>query len=213
MENVKKIIDKNKIITICRGIYHEDLINLIKALYAGGIRLVEVTFDQRSSDYKETLESIRSLVDNFGDKLAVGAGTVLTVEQVNLAKEAGAKYIISPNTNIAVIKETKRLGLISIPGALSPTEVLEAHDAGADYVKLFPAATMGSKYIKDLMGPISHVKFIATAGITEENIGEFENIGCVGYGISGRLTEKALVESGDFDEFTKRAKDFIAKLK
>lgn len=206
--NIIGMIEKHKIITICRGIYGEDLLNLIKALYDGGIRLVEVTFDQKSEDYKETLDSIKLLNDYFQDKMAIGAGTVITPDQVNLAQKAGAKFIISPNADEEVIKETKKLGLISIPGALSATEVLNANAWGADFVKLFPAATMSVKYMKDLMGPINHVKFIATAGINENNIKEFDDIGCTGYGISGRLTEKKLVKEGNFEEFTKRAKEF-----
>ena len=102
--------------------------------------------------------------------------------------------------------------MLSIPGALSPSEVLDAHEYGADYVKLFPAARMTASYIKDLMGPISHVKFIATAGITEENIAEFAAVGCTGYGNSGRLMDKRVIQEGRFEELQHRAEAFIACL-
>jgi len=107
-----------------------------------------------------------------------------------------------------VIRYTKQQGLVSIPGAMTPSEILQAHDCGADFVKLFPAATLGLRYAKDIMAPISHVKLIATAGITEENFGQFLDLGFVGAGISGRLTEKRLIEEKNWDELTKRAEAF-----
>lgn len=212
MNSIHNMIEQHRIIVICRGIYGEKLIQTMEALYRGGIRLAEVTFDQRSIDYRETLESIAMLQEHFAGRMAIGAGTVVTVNQVEQAYKANAAYIISPNVDEAVIRRTKELGMISIPGALSPSEVLKAHGCGADYVKLFPAARMGSGYIKDLMGPISHVKFIATAGINEENIAEFASIGCVGFGISGRLTDKAVIQAGRFEELQHRAEVMIDKL-
>ena len=138
-----------------------------------------------------------------------GAGTVLTKEQVKAAFDAGASYIISPNTNPEVIRYTKELGLVSIPGAMTPTEILLAHDCGADIVKLFPAATLGLRYVKDILAPISHVAIIATAGITEDNFAEFLKLGLKGAGISGRLTDKKLIAAGDWEEFTRRARAFV----
>ena len=183
METSRAMLEEHKLIVICRGVYGDTLCKTMEALYKGGIRLAEVTFDQKSKDYTETLDAITMLEKHFRGRMAIGAGTVINTEQVELAHQAGAAYIISPNVKEAVIRKTKELGMLSIPGALSPTEVLNAHEYGADYVKLFPAARMGASYIRDLMGPISHVKFIATAGITEENIAEFASIGCTGYGI------------------------------
>lgn len=137
-----------------------------------------------------------------------GAGTVLTPGQVDAAAQAGAEFIISPNSEPKVIRRTKELGLISIPGAMTPTEILMAHDCGADLVKLFPAATLGLAYVKDILAPISHVKMIATAGITEENFAQFLKLGLAGAGISGRLTDKKLIAEGNWAEFTRRAEAF-----
>lgn len=212
MDSIQNMIEEHRIIVICRGIYGEKLKQTMEALYRGGIRLAEVTFDQRSENYYDTLENITMLQKHFAGRMAIGAGTVVTVEQVELAYKAHAAYIISPNVDEDVIRRTKELGMISIPGALSPSEVLKAHSCGADYVKLFPAARMGTGYIKDLMGPISHVKFIATAGINENNIAEFASIGCIGFGISGRLTDKTVIQEGDFEELQHRAEIMIAKL-
>lgn len=212
METSRAMLEEHKLIVICRGVYGDTLCKTMEALYKGGIRLAEVTFDQKSKDYTETLDAITMLAKHFRGRMAIGAGTVINTEQVELAHQAGAAYIISPNVKEAVIRKTKELGMLSIPGALSPTEVLNAHEYGADYVKLFPAARMGASYIRDLMGPISHVKFIATAGITEENIAEFASIGCTGYGISGRLLDKQVIQEGRFEELQHRAEAFVACL-
>lgn len=212
MDTIRAMIEEYKIIVICRGVYGDTLLKTMDALYKGGIRLAEVTFDQRSTDYKETLDAISMLAKQFAGRMAIGAGTVINTKQVELAYQANAAYIISPNVKESVIRKTKELGMLSIPGALSASEVLDAHEYGADYVKLFPAARMGASYIRDLMGPISHVKFIATAGITEENIVEFASVGCTGYGISGRLMDKQVIKEGRFDELQHRAEAFVARV-
>lgn len=208
---VLNLILEKKIITIVRGTYGDDLRKLAHALYDGGIRFMEVTFDQKDPDcIAKTAGAISMLNAEFaGCDFYAGAGTVLTKEQVKAASDAGASYIISPNTNPEVIRYTKELGLVSIPGAMTPTEILLAHDCGADIVKLFPAATLGLKYVKDILAPISHVAIIATAGITEENFAEFLKLGLKGAGISGRLTDKKLIAAGDWEEFTRRAKAFV----
>lgn len=208
---VLDLILEKKIITIVRGTYGDDLRKLAHALYDGGIRFMEVTFDQKDPDcIAKTAGAISMLNAEFaGCDFYAGAGTVLTKEQVKAASDAGASYIISPNTNPEVIRYTKELGLVSIPGAMTPTEILLAHDCGADIVKLFPAATLGLKYVKDILAPISHVAIIATAGITEENFAEFLKLGLKGAGISGRLTDKKLIAAGDWEEFTRRAKAFV----
>ena len=133
---------------------------------------------------------------------------MLNEAQVDAAFSAGAKYIISPNTNERVIRRTKELGMVSIPGAMTPTEILAAHDAGADLVKLFPATTLGFKYIKDIQAPISHVRLVATGGVNEENFGQYLDVGFAGAGISGRLTDKQLIAEGNWDELSRRAAAF-----
>ncbi len=203
-EKVVSFIEMNKIIAICRGIYGEDLLKLVSALKKGGVKLVEVTFDQGDeSSLDKTSKAIKELVHNFGEKVIIGAGTVITLEQVYVAREAGAKYIISPNVNKEIIKASNKLNLVTIPGAMTPTEIIKAHLAGADFVKLFPAGTLGIRYAKDILGPINNVRFIATAGITSENLGEFLSLGFAGVGISNYLTNKELVKKGDFETLTK----------
>lgn len=208
--NTVDFIKENKIITICRKVYGQDLLNLASALYKGGVKLIEVTFDQADPGcIAKTSEAIRSLYEKFGDKMMFGAGTVLTREQVKAAADAGAQYIISPNTDPSVITYTKELGLVSMPGAMTPSEIMTAHNLGADIVKLFPSGAMGFRYIKDILAPISHVKLCATGGVTEENWGEYLDLGFAGAGISGRLCDKKCIAAGDFAEITRRAKVFM----
>ena len=152
--DIVNYIEKNKIICICRKIYGEELRKLARAMYDGGIRLMEVTFDQADPDCcQKTGQAIRMVDEEFGGRMQFGAGTVLTREQVDAAKDAGAKYIISPNTDEEIIRYTKQLGLVSIPGAMTPSEILAAHDAGADFVKLFPTVYLGLPYLKDIRRP------------------------------------------------------------
>ena len=205
-----QFIEKNKLIVICRGIYGDNLLNLSQALYEGGIRLIEVTFDQANPDCMEkTTQAISALKNKHQDAMLIGAGTVLSPLQVECAYNAGASYIISPNVNPAVIKKTKELELISIPGAMTPTEILYASELGADFVKLFPATTLGMRYIKDIRGPINHIKLVAAGGVTEENLPEYLNLHFAGAGISNRLTDPTLIAENNFAEFTRRAKVFV----
>ena len=209
MIDVEYIVE-NKIIAIARRIYGEKLDCLSKALLDGGIKLIECTFDQSDPKCKKkTSEAISLIREKRTGEMHVGAGTVLDVEQVNAAFEAGAEFIISPNANPAVIYRTKELGMLSIPGAMTPTEILLAHERGADLVKLFPTASLGLKYVKDIMEPISHVKIVATAGINEENLKDYLDAGISGAGICGRLTDSKIIEQGNWEEFTRRAKVFM----
>jgi len=209
-QEVVKFIEDNKIIAICRGIYGDKLVQLVESLYKGGVKLVEVTFDQNDEDcVKNTSEAISLLVSRFEGKVKIGAGTVITAEQVFAAKNAGAEYILSPNADVEIVKIANQVGLVTIPGAMTATEIIAAHKAGADFVKLFPAGTLGLNYAKDLLGPINNVKFIATAGVTPENLGDFLALGFAGAGISNYLTNKKLINAGEFDTLTEHAKELV----
>ena len=209
MKETLQFIEDNKVIVICRKVYGEQLIMLLGALKAGGVKLVEVTFDQADPDcIAKTSEAIKLIADTFPGEILPGAGTVLTREQVRAAAAAGAKYIISPNVDLDVIDETLKLGCVSMPGAATPTEIQAAHKAGAQLVKLFPAATLGFQYIKDILAPISHIKLVATGGVTEKNLSDYLALGFVGAGVSGRLCDKKLIAEGNYEEITRRALEF-----
>lgn len=208
MNEVVQFIEDNKVMVICRGLYNEDLMKVVDALYAGGVRLAEVTFNQNDPDAVEkTSGAIRQLKEKYPD-MKVGSGTVTSVEQVKATKEAGGEFCLSPNVNVEVIKATKEEGLVSIPGALTPTEILQAHEAGADIVKIFPAGWLGLRYLKDIKGPINHVKFLAAAGVNEENFADYLKAGYCAAGISGRLLDKKVIEQQNYAELTRRAQVF-----
>ncbi len=209
MNDIKKMIDDNKIIAIVRGVDKSRVVDTVKALYTGGIRLVEVTFNQSSPTcIEDTVESIKMICEAMGDKVCVGAGTVMTVEQVEAAVAAGAKYMISPNTDEAVIRRTKELDAISIPGAFTPSEAVNAYKMGADYVKLFPAGILGTKYIKAVRAPISHIPVMAVGGVDTDNLQEFFAIGISGVGVGSSLVNTKLINAGKYDELTELAKRF-----
>lgn len=170
--SIVRRIEDGKIVIVYRGWNAEECLWASEALLDGGISLFEVTTN--SPDPAGTIGRLRA---EFGEDALIGAGTVTTPEQLELASEAGAAYIVSPNTRPALIRRTRELGLASIPGALSPSEVIEARDAGADMVKIFPIKTVGPDYLRQLRGPIDDVPFVATGGVTLEMIPEVFDAG------------------------------------
>ncbi len=214
-QEIKNIIEAKRIIAIARKINGEPLYNFAGAILKGGIGLLEVTYDQTDPDaIQNTSEAIRQLSQRYPE-MVIGAGTVLTREQAKAAANAGAKYIVAPNTDIDVIQATNELGMVSIPGAMTPTEIMTAHNAGADYIKLFPCDYLGKGYIKDIFSPISHLKIIATGGISAENLEAYLSLGILGAGIGGQLCNKKLIAEGKFDEieaYAKKLTDIVAKL-
>ena len=145
--------------------------------------------------------------------LIIGAGTVLTVEDVKMAADSGARFIISPDTNYPVIKETKKLDLISIPGAMSPTEIVRAYDAGADFVKVFPASVLGVEYIKAVKGPLKHIPLVAVGGINKDNATAFLSAGALALGVGGNLVDKKAIQSGNYRLLTERAQMIVEAIK
>ena len=201
---------EQKLIAIVRGVYGTDCLKLAKALYAGGIGLMEVTFDQsRQEDHKKTADTVKLLCREMGAHMAVGTGTVTSARLVELSAQAGAEFIISPDVNGEVIQETGKAGLVSIPGAMTPTEILTAHRAGADFVKVFPASGLGASYIKAVRGPINQIPLLAVGGVNETNIQEFLKAGCGGAGVGGNLVNREWIRQGRFGEITELAGKFI----
>lgn len=212
MTNLINLIQEKKIIAICRGIYGQDLLDLAAALARGGVVLIEVTFDQSDPEnLVKTGEAIRALKTHC-PQMKTGAGTVVTLEQLDAAYEAGAEFIISPNTDASIIKKTKELGLVSIPGSMTPSEIAAAATAGADFVKLFPAAQLGTSFVKAVLAPLNNVKLLATGGINEINLSEFLKAGCVGAGVGGKLCDKSLIASKAFDQVEEVARSFSSQI-
>lgn len=213
-ENTLKCIEEHKLIAIVRSIETSKLLALADALYGGGIRMMEVTFDQSKPEiWSDTADGITSICKKFGDKMAVGAGTVTSTELVDLACDAGAQYIISPDLNKAVIARTLERGMVSMPGVLTPSEIMTAHATGADYVKVFPSGTLGASYVKAIRAPISHVKMLAVGGISENNLEDFLKAGMSGAGIGGNLVNKEWIEADEFHKITALAQKLTTIVK
>lgn len=213
-EQVIESIEENKIIAILRGIPQQKLIPLAEALYQGGIRLLEITYaaDGSVSD-EETADNIKKLAEQMKGKMLIGAGTVLTKEQVRLTEQAGGTFIISPNVNEEVIKESCRCGLVSIPGALTPTEIENASRSGADFVKLFPVTNMGPGYVKAVKAPLSHIRLLAVGGINESNMKDYLAAGVCGFGIGSNITDKKLIADNNYEKITLLSKAYVEAVK
>ena len=209
-EQVLQYVDQYKIIAIVRGADPAQCFAVAEALYAGGIKLMEVTYDQRKPEtWQATADTIGALAKEYEGRMFVGAGTVTSPELVELTAKSGGSFIISPDTDVAVIKRTRELGLVSMPGALTPSEIKTAYNAGADYVKVFPLGSMGPGYLKAIRAPLSHIKMTAVGGINEKNLKEYLEAGACGAGIGGNLANKKWIENGEFEKITEVAKQLV----
>lgn len=209
---IEKVKEK-KLVVIVRGVYGEDCLNLAKALYEGGIELIEVTFDQSSEEnQRKTTDTIKLINETLGGKVIMGAGTVTSLDMLDAACAAGAKFIVSPDMNCEIIKATVEKGMVSMPGAMTPTEILTAYKSGADFVKVFPVLNLGTEYIKAVRGPLNNVPLLAVGGVNEKNIGEFIKAGACGAGVGGNLVNKEWIANCEFHKITALAKEFIKNI-
>ena len=191
------------IVAIVRGQSDDLILKAIEAALAGGINVIEVTFTVPNA-----LQIIEKLAGQLSSDVVLGAGTVLTPEKAASAIDAGAQFIVSPNTDVSVIETAKARGVPVCPGALTPTEVVTAWQAGADVIKIFPASVMGPKYLKDLHGPLPDVPFMPTGGVNLSTAREYLENGAVALGVGGDLINKKLMDEGNFAEITNRARQF-----
>ncbi len=197
---------QHKIVAILRGMPPKDIIPVANALYNGGIRLLEITLNSENA-----LPVIKDLANEFAGRLLIGAGTVLNKDDAVKALHAGAAFLISPALDVAVIKAAKDGGVVSIPGAYTPTEILMAHNNGADIVKVFPCP--GAGYIKQVLAPLNHIRVMPTGGIDISNIKTFAGTGAVAFGIGSALVNsKVEVNDSYLKQLTIKAQQFIAAL-
>ena len=162
---------------------------------------------------EDTAENIALLSREFGDRMYIGAGTVLKKEQVDITKQAGGSFIISPNTDTDIIRYTKEQGLVSVPGAFTPTEIITAHNAGADLIKLFPGSHIDTEYIKAVRTPLPHLKMLAVGGVTVEKIPGYIDVGICGFGISSGIVNMQQLSDGDYEGITRNAEKFVFAVK
>jgi 2-dehydro-3-deoxyphosphogluconate aldolase/(4S)-4-hydroxy-2-oxoglutarate aldolase len=207
MQTVLSLIKRDRLVVIGRGIRTEVLVQAALACAEAGVTLLESTFDHTAADpVRENAGRIAALVKALDGRIRIGAGTVLTSEEVRAAHDAGAEYIISPDTDDAVVAETKRLGMVSIPGAMTPTEVAHAWKIGADMVKLFPADDLGYPFIQNLRGPLGHIPLMATGGVNPVSIPEFLKLGVTAVGTGVSILKRDLIEKEDYDGIRALAK-------
>lgn len=200
---VPQLLEDTRIIAIMRGTESTLAVETAEALLAGGVAAVEVTFNTPG-----VLDMIAAIHAAFGDRVLVGAGTVLDIDSAQAALDAGATFIVSPHTDVALIGAMAKQNVTVMPGAFTATEVHTAWQAGASLVKLFPSGPAGPGYLKDMRGPFNQVPFVPTGGITLENAVAFKAAGAWGFGLGTALVDRQLILDRAFDEITRRAKAF-----
>ena len=209
-----ELLKKHRFVGIFRHIPPQYALEAAKAMYDGGIRIFEITFDpSQNTTTQQTCSIIHQLREHFGSDVSVGAGTVLTVATAEAAFNAGAEFIVAPCTNADVIRYTKEKGMLSIPGAYTPTEIMTAYELGADVVKIFPILPDGEAYLKNVISPLSHIPFMITGGINPNTIEKFLATGPVAVAAGATIVTKELVEKGDFETIRNNALAHTSKIK
>lgn len=191
------------IVAVIRATSGEQLVDVARALLAGGVEVMEVTFT-----VPRATRVLERVADDLGDQILLGAGTVLDSETARAAILAGAEFIVSPNTSVDVIRVCRRYGKLAMPGAFTPTEVVTAFEAGADVVKIFPCDVGGPQYLKALHGPLPQIPLMPTGGITLENAQAYLEAGACALGVGGSMVERKAVERGDFARIEDLARRF-----
>jgi len=202
---------QQKIVVICRNIPLSQIEDTAVALFCGGIRFLEITFNQQESPVL-TGQAIQKVRERLGQEIHVGAGTVFSKEQVDTAISAGAEFLLSPHVDRKLITYTKEKDCISIPGAFTPSEIAESWKAGADIVKLFPAGILGEGYVKTVRAPINQIPLMAVGGIHEGNMTSFMEAGVECFGIGSHITDAGIIRERKYLELEERAKAYIKQI-
>jgi 2-dehydro-3-deoxyphosphogluconate aldolase/(4S)-4-hydroxy-2-oxoglutarate aldolase len=193
------------IVPVVRTTSAESAIKAIEAIYRGGVRSAEITMTVPGA-----IKALEKIADQFGDKIMLGAGTVLDPETARVCMLAGAQFFVTPSLNVATIEIAKRYSKVVCPGALTPTEVVTAWQAGADVVKIFPAnAVGGPKYIKALKGPLPHIEMVPTGGVNLETAGEFLKAGACAVAVGGELVDAKLIRENRYDRIEELAGEYL----
>ena len=194
------------IVPVIRTTSAESAVKAVDAIYRGGIRAAEITMTVPGA-----LRALEKVADQFGDKLVLGAGTVLDPETARACMLAGAEFFVTPSLKPATIEMARRYSKVIMPGALTPTEVLAAWEAGADIVKIFPCGNVGGpKYIKALKGPFPQIEMIPTGGVNLETAGEFLKAGACAVAVGGELVDAQSIKEGRYDVLEQKAQQYLA---
>jgi len=206
-KHLQRVLDCG-IVAVVRFSDPGPLVEVVKAIADGGVTVAEVTFTVPNA-----LDVIREAKRQLGDRVLLGAGTVLDTETARAALLAGAEFIVAPGLNRDVIKLCRRYDKLVMPGAFTPTEVLTAWEAGADIVKVFPADVVGPAFFRALRGPLPQVKLMPTGGVDLNTAAEFLKAGAVCLGVGGQLVDPKLVAASDFARITTLAKQYVEIVK
>jgi 2-dehydro-3-deoxyphosphogluconate aldolase/(4S)-4-hydroxy-2-oxoglutarate aldolase len=198
---------EHRIVAIVRGMPPKDIFNIANSLHNGGVHILEITLNS-----EDALSLIERLSYELRGKMLIGAGTVLNQKDASNAIAAGAAFLVSPSLDIEVIRAAKNAGIVSIPGAFTPTEILSAYNNGADIVKVFPALSAG--YIKNILAPLNHIPVMPTGGLDAFNIKAFADAGAVAFGIGSALVNNSsFINDTYLQELTVKAEKLIIALK
>jgi 2-dehydro-3-deoxyphosphogluconate aldolase/(4S)-4-hydroxy-2-oxoglutarate aldolase len=207
-ETTEETLERVGLIPVLRARNTAQAHAVVQAMLAGGVTVVEVTMTVPGA-----VELLTELKREYGAKLLLGSGTVTTAEQADATIEAGAEFVVSPSFHPQVIAATKAKGKLSIPGALTPTEVITAWNAGADYVKIFPCSSMGgASYLKSLLSPFPHLKLIPTGGVTLQTAESFLRAGARALGVGSDLVNLAAIDAGTPEVITDAARAYLKVL-
>jgi 2-dehydro-3-deoxyphosphogluconate aldolase/(4S)-4-hydroxy-2-oxoglutarate aldolase len=207
-ETTQETIERVGLIPVLRAKNAVQAHAIVKAMIAGGVTVVEVTMTVPGA-----IDVLKELKKEYGADLLLGSGTVTTAAQAEATIEAGAEFVVSPSFHAAVVAKTRELGKVSIPGSLTPTEVITAWDAGADYVKIFPCSAMGgASYLKSLLAPFPHLKLIPTGGVTLQTAESFLKAGARALGVGSDLVNLAAVDAGNPETITETARAYLKVL-
>lgn len=197
-------IERSGVVAIVRLDDYTHAPEMASALADGGVEAVEFTYTNPAAG-----DAVRATKDALGDRMLVGAGTVLDPETARAAILLGADFIVTPTVQVETIRLCNRYSVPTVIGAFTPTEILTAWEAGASVVKVFPASVGGPRYLKDVRGPLPHVKLMPTGGVSLENAGDFIRAGAVGIAAGGNLVDTATVEKQDWTTLTERARALV----
>lgn len=209
--NKIEILEKVKelgLLAVIRGPSAEITVQMVEALIKGGVLGIEITYSTPNAE-----DVVRTLSGKFGDKIVLGMGTLTKTDQAASAKAAGANFLVSPICEPALVKSMVDSGLLTMAGALTPTEVFQAYSLGTDVVKVFPGSLGGPSYVKALKGPFPYIPMMPTGGVSAANVADWFKAGVVAVGAGSELCPPDLAKAGKFDEITQKAADFVAVIK
>ena len=205
-KEILALITEVGIVPVVRTVSAESAIQAVEAIYKGGVRAAEITMTVPGA-----IRALEKLADRFGGQIMLGAGTVLDPETARACMLAGAQFFVTPSLRVSTIEMVKRYSKVICPGALTPTEVLTAWEAGADIVKIFPCGNVGgAKYIKALKGPFPQIEMIPTGGVNLETAGEFLKAGACAVAVGSELVDAKTIKEGRFDVIEDRARQYLA---